>query len=251
MSTLTPVPTPDPSFASWRHRAAAITPGLAAVVVYCLAAVVMGAWWAVPLAIVAYGIGRHYATRRHQGPRSHIGAAIFGGAVVIRDGLRGTILLGLLATGVVILVMDALISADNGHPIELAVLAAIVTALTRWARHHTDTETNTGPAGPGGRAVIVPISPTDAPWRPLIAEGHFDPSDGPTEHYRRQIRRANHLREEEAAVVYAQGRADGASAHHGRRAGRQEGEWGSAFTAGWDAGREAWRDDAWADRADR
>jgi hypothetical protein len=111
--------------------------------------------------------------------------------------------------------------------------------LVRDLRHPVSPMSTRGERGSHvPRLRVVGDEPAE-PWLQIVAPGHIDPHEGPTEHYRRQIRKANRLREGEAALVYAQGRADGAASRWGRRAGRAEASYGAGFSDGHEAGSEA------------
>ena len=251
----------DPSASdrtAWRRRFT--SPRVAALAVYCAAVMVARQWWALPLLAAEVGaalfVARLWRSHRARRPRFDrtIAGGILGGAVILRDGvlatLRGLVvgasLCALVAIGWLAGIL-ALLIAGRGVPALVAGLAALAALVVRRAGGHSSppgTPPGSWPPQHGAGA-----GPSGAPWAPIVAGGHYDPDDGPTDHYRRQIRRTNRLREEEAAQLYAQGRSDGAAStwggRAGRRAGRREASYGAGFAEGWTAGREAHRAEVW------
>ncbi|MDA8380334.1 MAG: hypothetical protein M0020_05830 [Actinomycetota bacterium] len=253
-STALYVVDPSSDRTAWRRRLT--SPQVVAMAVYCAAVMVARQWWALPLLTAEVGAAlicrRLWRWRRARQPRPDrtIAGAVLGGAVILRDGVIATLadlvivvaLCALVALGWLAGIL-ALLIAGQGVPAILAGLAAFAALVVRRTHGHSSpggTPPGVWPPQPGGGA-----GPSGTTWASIIADGNSDLNDGPTDHYSRQIRRTNRLREEEAAHVYAQGRSDGAASHWGRRAGRREASYGAGFSEGFATGREAHRCEVW------
>ena len=262
MSTTPLFAVPDqgtpPTWPTWRHRLA--SPWTVACLAYCAGVAIAGAWWAILVGAAELGCallcGR--AWRRHRLHRPHpahsVAGSILGGAVLLRNGViasLGGILVAVALCALVVLGwvagLFALLAAGHGYPALLAIVAGTVAAVAPRVQRsgHTTPPPVTGPTFPGS----PPDAGEGAPWRPFVEAGHTEPGRGPTAHYRRQILRTNRLREEEAAQVYALGRTHGAASSWRRRVGKREASYGAGYAEGWAAGREAHRQEVWADDA--
>jgi hypothetical protein len=233
-----------------RRRVAQITPGQAGAGAYVVVALVAQAW--AGLAIVGVVWAGLALRRRHAKshpsserliPSRGLVALVLAAAAVAHSGLGRSI----LRTFVALLLGSALALAAVGEVLIAArfaaVVAAIAVALIVATWHQVGRHRGHGTYRAGA---LPDDGDGGTPWREVVAEGHTDPYEGPTEHYRRQIRRANRLREEEAAIVYAHGRADMAAGRSRPWQARRELSYGTGWAEGYEAGAEAMRAVVWS-----